>query len=225
MVQRRGSVMRKAASGYRHPCLPVPGHSYRGIHSRSSEDAVSKETQRIFFLSAMAKPPSRRPCILPGGGATSEQWTEPKPPARRTRERRSTNRDAMFFLCPCWCLLSKCIPGLSSTQPQTEKEASSVCLESLPSAFAWADTDEVYAVAHECIICLNGLQPGESCRRLACQHVFHQPCIDRWLQQKGGFRCPLCNSHPNPQDATKTRSSDAETEPTASGRSESTEAD
>ena len=34
MVQRRGSVMRKAASGYRHPCLPVPGHSYRGIHSR-----------------------------------------------------------------------------------------------------------------------------------------------------------------------------------------------
>ena len=27
MVQRRGSVMRKAASGYRHPCLPVPGHS------------------------------------------------------------------------------------------------------------------------------------------------------------------------------------------------------
>jgi len=41
-----------------------------------------------------------------------------------------------------------------------------------------------------CVICLNDFQDGEEIRSLACNHLFHKPCIDSWLTQKGC--CPIC---------------------------------
>lgn len=41
-----------------------------------------------------------------------------------------------------------------------------------------------------CAVCLSDFQLGEMLRPLPCEHVFHQSCIDKWLQRNGV--CPLC---------------------------------
>lgn len=41
-----------------------------------------------------------------------------------------------------------------------------------------------------CIICLEELQPDVSLRKLPCEHLFHQPCIDAWVCDRD-TRCPL----------------------------------
>eukprot|EP00971_Amphidinium_carterae_P215003 4266938-Amphidinium_carterae.1 len=40
-----------------------------------------------------------------------------------------------------------------------------------------------------CHVCLEELQDGEHVGQLACGHVFHERCIQQWMQQ--GFGCPL----------------------------------
>lgn len=42
-----------------------------------------------------------------------------------------------------------------------------------------------------CSVCLQDFQVGESVRSLPyCHHMFHLPCIDKWLTKQGS--CPLC---------------------------------
>jgi len=41
-----------------------------------------------------------------------------------------------------------------------------------------------------CSICLNDYEEGDELRRLPCTHLFHSPCIDRWLSNH--LTCPLC---------------------------------
>lgn len=42
-----------------------------------------------------------------------------------------------------------------------------------------------------CSVCLQDFQLGESVRSLPyCHHMFHLPCIDKWLTKQGS--CPLC---------------------------------
>jgi len=47
------------------------------------------------------------------------------------------------------------------------------------------------ALPDPCSICLQNMVEGEEVRRLPCLHVFHQGCIDAWLQTKA--RCPVDN--------------------------------
>lgn len=42
----------------------------------------------------------------------------------------------------------------------------------------------------DCAICMEVLEAGARSRRLACQHVFHQECIDKWLGVHA--TCPQC---------------------------------
>lgn len=41
-----------------------------------------------------------------------------------------------------------------------------------------------------CVICLESLQEGEMVRTMLCRHVFHQSCIDPWIE--GNSNCPVC---------------------------------
>ncbi|CEF87315.1 hypothetical protein FGSG_14008 [Fusarium graminearum PH-1] len=44
-----------------------------------------------------------------------------------------------------------------------------------------------------CAICLEVFENSDTVRRLNCEHVYHQNCIDRWFQGRN-FTCPLCKS-------------------------------
>ncbi|KAJ2713009.1 hypothetical protein H4R19_002464 [Coemansia spiralis] len=44
-----------------------------------------------------------------------------------------------------------------------------------------------------CAICLDDFKQTCLVRVLACSHVFHAGCVDRWLLKRS-CRCPLCNS-------------------------------
>uniref|UniRef100_A0A7I4D6D7 RING-type domain-containing protein n=1 Tax=Physcomitrium patens TaxID=3218 RepID=A0A7I4D6D7_PHYPA len=48
-------------------------------------------------------------------------------------------------------------------------------------------------VFEDCSICLEVPVSGDIVRRLPCMHVFHQPCIDQWLQCQAV--CPVCKAH------------------------------
>ncbi|KAJ4800637.1 E3 ubiquitin-protein ligase [Rhynchospora pubera] len=43
----------------------------------------------------------------------------------------------------------------------------------------------------KCCVCLSRLQEGDIIKKLPCRHIFHQDCVDQWLDvcQK---TCPLC---------------------------------
>mmetsp|Transcript_52338 Transcript_52338/g.111925 ORF Transcript_52338/g.111925 Transcript_52338/m.111925 type:complete len:291 (+) Transcript_52338:158-1030(+) len=66
-------------------------------------------------------------------------------------------------------------------------------IRSLPSEFTLGDDVEADCggEVRECPICINGLEPGDSVRRLpGCDHIFHRSCIDLWLLRRAD--CPLC---------------------------------
>lgn len=42
----------------------------------------------------------------------------------------------------------------------------------------------------ECVICFHRLGFGKSLVRTSCGHLFHGPCINRWLGCSN--RCPIC---------------------------------
>ena len=41
-----------------------------------------------------------------------------------------------------------------------------------------------------CVICLERFAADDLVRKLPCQHVYHQSCIDQWLGTKAS--CPIC---------------------------------
>jgi len=41
-----------------------------------------------------------------------------------------------------------------------------------------------------CSVCLEGMNTKKLAMKLPCQHVFHEPCIVKWLQCS--HFCPLC---------------------------------
>lgn len=46
--------------------------------------------------------------------------------------------------------------------------------------------------ANCCCVCLEVYEKEDRCRKMACAHVFHQTCIDRWLSQHR--QCPVCRA-------------------------------
>jgi Ring finger domain len=44
---------------------------------------------------------------------------------------------------------------------------------------------------HECCICLETMEQGETVRILPCRHVFHHECINGWFHHNK-YSCPMC---------------------------------
>lgn len=46
-----------------------------------------------------------------------------------------------------------------------------------------------------CAVCLQDYAPGDRLRLLdACGHLFHLPCVTRWLDAKRPATCPVCKA-------------------------------
>jgi len=61
--------------------------------------------------------------------------------------------------------------------------------------------------SERCLICLSDYEPEEDLRILSCKHVFHQECVDKWLEV-GRNNCPACRTKgvevsdtPNPEES------------------------
>ncbi|XP_051126202.1 probable E3 ubiquitin-protein ligase XERICO [Andrographis paniculata] len=46
----------------------------------------------------------------------------------------------------------------------------------------------------ECSICLTEFEAKAEINRLSCGHVFHKPCLEKWLNY-WNTTCPLCRNH------------------------------
>ncbi|CAI9282382.1 unnamed protein product [Lactuca saligna] len=65
-------------------------------------------------------------------------------------------------------------------------------LEKIPKIAITSDNDvDNSGERVSCSVCLQDFQLGETVRSLPqCHHMFHLPCIDKWLVRHGS--CPLC---------------------------------
>lgn len=59
---------------------------------------------------------------------------------------------------------------------------------SLPRAM-----DAATWVGEDCRVCLCPLEEGEDVRLLPCKHLYHGPCIERWLTGSRSS-CPMCGA-------------------------------
>lgn len=44
-----------------------------------------------------------------------------------------------------------------------------------------------------CTVCMEDFEEDGVVRKMVCQHVFHQECIDKWLLEYS-YKCPMCRS-------------------------------
>lgn len=60
-------------------------------------------------------------------------------------------------------------------------------------SFDWPPADSSVTQQQTCMVCLCEFQIADTCRKLPCNHVFHQGCIDEWLQRCTD--CPICKGN------------------------------
>lgn len=77
-----------------------------------------------------------------------------------------------------------CRPQVFEAGPQEEAEDNNVENDGNP------ELTERRTRPKLCSVCLADFESGEFSRELPCKHVFHQQCIDSWLQRR--WACPLC---------------------------------
>ncbi|CAE8607397.1 unnamed protein product, partial [Polarella glacialis] len=54
----------------------------------------------------------------------------------------------------------------------------------------WSSAQHGGDMQQQCMVCLGDFAHGEHLRQLGCEHLFHQACIDEWLQRSAA--CPIC---------------------------------
>ena len=63
-------------------------------------------------------------------------------------------------------------------------------IQTLPSKKIKNVKTEIHEKNRSCSICLDEFKNGERIRTLPCWHVFHEHCVDRWLNDNAS--CPVC---------------------------------
>lgn len=52
---------------------------------------------------------------------------------------------------------------------------------------------------HDCSVCLSQFQPESEINHLACGHLFHKVCLEKWLDY-WNITCPLCRTPLMPEE-------------------------
>lgn len=52
---------------------------------------------------------------------------------------------------------------------------------------------------HECSVCLSQFKPESEINHLACGHLFHKVCLEKWLDY-WNITCPLCRTPLLPEE-------------------------
>ena len=74
------------------------------------------------------------------------------------------------------------VPDVAALASGKSPPASNSAIRSLPLVYVSVD-DLLEESNKECLICLEGHRIGSLAYKLACGHLFHTPCITKWLQK------------------------------------------
>jgi hypothetical protein len=66
-------------------------------------------------------------------------------------------------------------------------------IHSIPE-FKFTQTGE-HTEKKNCVICMEDFESQENVKLLACGHLFHSDCVNKWLLEKS--TCPMCNTSIN----------------------------
>jgi len=86
-------------------------------------------------------------------------------------------------------IITQLLNQLESTGPPP---ADKTKIDSIPTVIT---TQKEVDENAECAVCRSEYTLGEECKRLPCDHMFHNNCIDPWLQMHDS--CPICRCNLN----------------------------
>lgn len=73
------------------------------------------------------------------------------------------------------------------------------CVEEFRSQIPAMRFDSLCIHDSECFICLGEFKPDSEVNHLSCGHVFHNLCLEKWLNF-WSTTCPLCRNFMMPQE-------------------------
>lgn len=96
-----------------------------------------------------------------------------------------TSSVAVLLLLVCWPLQYYVLSRLMGATAVRQDSRGIKCNDGITS---------VYGGDNECTICLEEFKDREWCRVFPhCNHEFHVPCIDAWLERQNQS-CPVCHN-------------------------------
>lgn len=97
----------------------------------------------------------------------------------------------LIFLCSSWVIFYAVQRyRLRTSKDRLENRLTNAAKKAL-AKISLITINEASVRDESCVICLDSLKIGDTIRQLACEHRFHQHCVDPWLINHR--HCPLCN--------------------------------
>ncbi|RYG45090.1 E3 ubiquitin protein ligase, partial [archaeon] len=104
----------------------------------------------------------------------------------REAERQRADRRARAAAIPTFVEPARAPAATDSAGSSSGSSAVEVNVLSAGSTLAACSME-----VDDCVVCLDGMLPGQVLKALPCKHRFHSQCIDTWLERS--LVCPLCN--------------------------------
>ena len=129
------------------------------------------------------------------GGPASVEMVGGAPTEAQERRRARSQRQLMVSTILSKQLLDTLIPVIPYSSSLGNSGPPPPC--KLCSAEGGKTNEEAQVDSKEgayeedsCTVCIERYEEGEPVRRLFCNHIFHQECVDPWLLKHGS--CPVC---------------------------------